>query len=58
MASEVMKNGSTATKMVINYNPHNNSHFLLLQDYVSAVVLLANVICVSEMIYKMSMSGR
>ena len=25
-------------KMAINYNPHNNSHFLLLQDYFPAVV--------------------
>ena len=28
---------STPTKMPINYNLHNNSHFLLLQDYFPAV---------------------
>ena len=32
-----MKNASTPTTMSINYNPHNNSHFLLMQDYCRAV---------------------
>ena len=32
------KNVSTTTKLSMNYNPHNNSHFLLLQDYFPAVV--------------------
>jgi hypothetical protein len=31
------KNVSTPTKKSINYNPYNNSHFLLLQDYFPAV---------------------
>jgi hypothetical protein len=30
------KNVSTPTKMSINYNPHNISHFLLLQNYFPA----------------------
>jgi hypothetical protein len=32
-----MRNISTTTKHVYNYNPHNNSHFLLPQDYFPAV---------------------
>ena len=36
--------------MSINYNPHNNSHFLLLQDYFPAVanwLKLRSYICMS-----------
>jgi hypothetical protein len=32
-----MKNVSTASKMCMNYNPHNSLHFQLLQDYFPAV---------------------
>ena len=32
-----MENVSTPTKMSSNYNPHNNSHFLMLQDYFPVV---------------------
>jgi hypothetical protein len=48
------KNVSTFTKMSINYNPHNNSHSLLLQDYFLAVenwLKLRSYICRLNMNY-------
>jgi hypothetical protein len=37
------KNVSTLAKMSIHYNPRNNSHFLLLQDYLPAVANWLNL---------------
>ena len=49
-----MKNGSIPTKITINYNPHNNEHFLLLQEYLPAVInwlKLRSYICTMETLH-------
>jgi hypothetical protein len=38
----LMENVSTPTEMSMNYNPHSHLHFLLQQDYFSAVANCSN----------------